>query len=322
MKTVKWDLDLNPEQLATQKGWAFFCIQGDSGPLLYGYTPNLAKRLSLILKKAEEENNYRQMSLQARSLQYEIFPQAMQALLRHKVYCLQNQPAFQSKILPWENYCYLALDAYRFPFVSMQSYTDDDWLYIGPWRSRFMLADVMDSLSRILKIPFCETGTFPCHKLDSQVCKGYCLALQEGLSQKAKPDLGKLQTLLEEAFTHPDNGILELVAKERDNYFNDLEFAKADLLNDEVEILKKYREWLEFLIASKSIALDGPDFSVEGGMLRTCNLDGKLYEFTRPAPSFRPNEKLALNLQDVDEAWIVYQHLKTNQGSIYVSRDQ
>ena len=30
------------------------------------------------------------------------------------------------------------MDAYRFPFVSMQSYTDDDWLYIGLQIARFI----------------------------------------------------------------------------------------------------------------------------------------------------------------------------------------
>lgn len=311
MISVKWDKNRCAEKIEPLEGWVFFCFMQGGKPLWCGYTPNLAQRLSFIRKKTEDNPLYKQMCEEADTLKYEVHAQAIDALIRYKVYVQKQHPVFQQAINPSADYVYLAFGAHRFPFLSMQSFTNDDWTYLGPWRSRFFLVEVMDSLSRILKIPYCETGTFPCEKLEKEICKGYCLALEESFAKADIPDLAKLEKLLEEAYLHPNNGILEMVTKERDRYFDDLEFIKADLLNDEIDNLKKYRDWLNFLYVSKALAFETETFSVEGGLISSCELDGTRYHFPRVATEYRENERLALNLLDVDEARIVYDyHLK------------
>lgn len=315
MISVKWEKNRYPVRLELPKGWAFFRFLGGEQVLFCGYTPNLAQRLETIKRKAEQDALYAGMSESADTLEFEACPRAIDALIRSKIEVQKNHPQYQNALNPTVDYVYLALDARRFPFVSIQSHTNDDWIYVGPWRSRFSLVDVLDSVSRILKIPFCETRTYPCEKLDKGICNGYCLALEEENRDPQAPDLAKLEALLKEAYLHPENGILNMVTKERDNYFNDLEFAKADLLDDEIENLAGYKDWLNFLYVTKALSFQNAECRVEQGLLTWCKWQGREYEFPLIKTEYRDNELLALNLDAVDEARIIYDyHLKTSKG--------
>ncbi len=308
MDKVKWDKNGYGGKDKLPAGWAFFSLLQGGKTLLCGYTPNLSQRVANLKLKSEQEALYAQLVESADTLEFEAYPRALDALLRCKVEIQIRHPQYQNALNPASDYVYLALNARRFPFVSVQSHTNDDWLYLGPWRSRFFLADVIDSVSRILKIPFCETGTFPCEKLDRGICRGYCLALSDDSESGEKPDLDKLDALLKEAFLHPENGILDLVCQQRNAYFDELEFEKADLLDDEIEILANYKDWLTFLYAAKALNFATDEIRVEGGMLTWCRFEGSEHNFPIIKTEYRDNEKLALNLADVDEARIIYDH--------------
>ncbi len=315
MISVKWDKNRCPGNIELPSGWVFYNFRQGERPLWCGITPNLAQRLKVIRQKAESDPRYGEIAALAESLQIESHPQAIDALIRHKVFLLQNQPEFQQKMRPSRDYVYLALDGHRFPFACLKEDTNDDWTYLGPWRGRFFLTDVMDTFARILKIPNCETDSHPCAKLDSRVCQGWCLAFAENLDEADKPDLDKLDVLLRETYLHPQNGILEMVTKERDRYFDDLEFAKADLLDEEIDKLSHYRDWLEFLYVTKSLSFSEDEFGVENGLLRWCVFEGVRYEFAHEPISYRANELLAINLNDTDEARLLYEHhVKHHKG--------
>ncbi len=207
----------------------------------------------------------------------------------------------------------MAFDALRFPFVTVVEHTNDDWFYIGPFRSRFFLADVIDTLSRILKLPYCETSAYPCEKFDRDACRGWCLSLAPAQESKSEHSLEKLDDLLKEAYLHPQNGILEMVKKTRDEYFDDLEFTKAALLDDEIKLLATYRDWLMFLYTAKELEFESEDFSVKAGKLIQCRYQNKEYHFPADRTEFRANEALALNMDAVDESRIIYDYLKKRE---------
>jgi len=218
-------------------------------------------------------------------------------------------PLYQYQIHPWAEYVYLALNSHRYPFISIQEHTNDDWLYLGPFRNRFFLVDILDTLSRILKLPACETGEYPCEKWEQNLCRGWCLALGDNSENNPEYPLDKLESLLKETFLVPENGILELVQKEKDKYFNDLEFEKASLLDDEIELLNKYRNWLKFLIAAKHLNYNSKELDIQKGRLTFCCFQGREYHFPIDNTEFRINETLALNLDSVDESKIIYDFL-------------
>ena len=99
-----------------------------------------------------------------------------------------------------------------------------------------------------------------------------------------------------------------MLNQEKEKYFHELEFAKEDLINDEMELLAQYRDWLEFLYATKFISFATETIRVERGLLTWCMYEGVEYNFAPLTTQFRDNEKLALNLQDVAEARIIYEY--------------
>lgn len=297
---------LEPDKLP--QGWCFYAFGGSDGYLYCGYSARLKAKLEVLKQKAEGDPWVKVLLAEADRLEVMDFDDALGALVRYKAFLQEEAPKYQSRLLPWENYVYLALDNLRFPFVSIQEHTNDDWQYIGPFRSRFFLADVMDTFSRILKIPYCETGSYPCDKLYNGMCRGWCQSLDE--KSESEHSLDKLKDLLQEAFLHPNNGILELVQKERDAYFDDLEFAKADLLDDEIELLKDYRDWLNFLYLAKDLNYDSDELVVRNGMLAEAVQGERRYTFPVDETEYRGNERLALPLAAVDEMRMIYNYIR------------
>ncbi len=295
---------------------AFFALRAETGYLYADHTARLGIRLNWLKQRSQDDPLIRELCERTQVLEYQEYPHAIDALAACKVFVQQHSPEYQQRIHPWAGYVYLGLDAHRFPFISISESTNDDWQYLGPFRSRFMLADVIDSLSRILKLPYCETGTYPCHKFDSGACRGWCLALAPEQESKHEHDLEKLDTLLKEAFLHPNNGIYEMIAKQRQSYFDDLEFAKADLLDDELNLLGSYRDWLQFLYVAKSLNRVSDDFEIEAGQLKSAVIDGKTHHFITDNPPYRDNEALALPLATVDEMKIIYDYIREQSHAL------
>jgi excinuclease UvrABC nuclease subunit len=295
------------------KGWASFCLFDGEAMLYTGYTANLALRLRTIIAKANEGGIYREMWSLADGLDYEAHSSGLDALIAYKATITDNLPTYQYRIIPWENYVYLGIDAHRFPFTTIVEHTNDDWLYLGPFRSRFFLVDVIDTMSRILKLPYCESCNYPCEKFDKDICRGWCLSLAPEKESKTEQGLEKLDALLKEAYLHPNNGILEMIKKNRDEYFNELEFSKASLLDDEIELLTKYKDWLNFLYTAKKLEYESDKLSISGGMITRFSLKGREYQYPVDSTEFRENEVLALNMDSVDESRIIYEYLKNGE---------
>ena len=294
MVSTKIGKDFTDKYNALPRGWVFYILRAEGRSLYAGFSGNLGTKLRGVYQKAEDDALFGEMMERADTLEYESFPNAFEALVRYKVFLVHESPEYQFRIHWWSDYVYLAIDPLRFPFVSIQSHTNDDWQYLGPFRSRFFLVDVMDSISRILKLPFCETGNFPCEKFDKGVCRGWCLSLSTAEESDNAKELDRLEPLLQEAYLHPNNGILEMISKEREKYFNDLEFAKADLLDDEINLLSKYRDWLNFLYLAKELTIENKGLSIQQGQLAMVEYNGHKYHFKTDIPEYRANEALEI----------------------------
>ena len=310
MNEIKIDKNIQNEFDALPKGWVFYHIFGAGEVLYAGYSANLKAKLKFLSNKAKEGGIYQELWNLAEKLSWITYPQAIFALIHYKCYLTENSPLYQYQIRPWADYVYLALDSHRFPFITIQEHTNDDWLYLGPFRSRFFLVDVLDIYARILKLPACETGEYPCEKREKNLCQGWCLALDENSEKPTDYDLDKLESLLKEAFLVPENSILELIQQERNKYFNALEFDKSSLLDEDIEILNKYREWLKFLISAKHLEYESNELKIQKGKITYCRFQGKDYYFPVDNIEFRINETLALNLDSVDESKVIYDFLQ------------
>lgn len=301
------DLSVPIDDIRFPGSWCVMALEAGEMCLHLGLTPNAKQRFRYLQESAKEDAGIGELMSTATRVRFWEMDSAIDALIGFKALMQQLHPSMQSSYRPWQNYVYLAISAWNYPFIRISSDTQDDWLYVGPFRSRFFLVDLIDTMARILRLPRCETGEWPCDKLDDGLCGGYCRSLSEKETEQ-QYSLEKLDSLLKESFLHPDNGVLELVKNEYDKYFDELEFEKAELLKDEIELLEKYRDWLIFLYSARHLDWEEEGLWVERGRIRRCRYQGKDYFFAQDSTDYRENESLALNLDSVDEARILFEY--------------
>lgn len=281
--------------------------------LLYiSETVNLRYKLSGLWLKKDEELTLGELFSKADRLEIIQTKSPLDALLEVKTILEKEKAEYNNRINSWKEYVYLAINPAEFPFVKITEYTEEEWFYIGPFRSRFFLVDIMELMNKMLKIPFCETQTSPCEKMDDGRCRGWCLLIKsesenESEENAEQTQLQKLDALLKEAFVHPDNGLLELVINEKEKYENELQFTKAEFLKPEIELLKHYKDWLIFLYKIKNLNFVTDTISVKNGQLVRYKKDGEEHLCPYIKIEYRLNELLALNKNLVDEARILYQ---------------
>lgn len=273
-------------------------------------TANLQQRFKGLMKLQELDENVRMLFNSADSLEVDVTSSLTEALIIKKATLDTKIPEYNTSINLWQKYVYLAINPAEFPFCKITEFTDEDWFYIGPFKSRFFLADLMELMMKLLKLPYCEVKSGPCEKLEDEQCRGWCTLIKretENEDNDDKPNLEKLDALLKEAFVHADNGLYEMVLKEKEKYHADLQFAKADLLTESIDLLKRYKQWLAFLYGIKSLTYDTPDLSVRNGQIIKYRYKGKEFDCPYIKTEYRGNELLAINKNMVDEAWIIYQ---------------
>jgi excinuclease ABC subunit C len=273
-------------------------------------TINLKHTVRVIFALQEEDSEIRDMLTQADSVAIEQTTSGLEALIQTRALLARQTAEFNQRIQLWKNYVYLAINPAEFPFVKITEFTDEDWFYLGPFRSRFFLTDLMELMHKLLKLPHCEVKAGPCEKLGEGICRGWCqlIKAEAAATDEADghPQLEKLDALLKEAFVHPDNGLLDLVTREKQKYEKDLQFVKADLLKTELELLKRYKEWLVFLYKIKNLNKVTDRISIKGGQLIRFRIDGLEQELPFVKIPYRPNELLAINKNLLEEARILY----------------
>jgi len=272
---------------------------------------NLRKKFAKLFSSKEDDFTVGELFSRADSLELIITKTPLEALGTVKSILSKQKPEFNQSIHDWKNYVYLAINPAEFPYVKITEYTEEEWFYLGPFRNRFFLVEMMELMQKLLKLPHCETKQGPCEKLEDGLCRGWCMTIESEVSREPNeeselPNLQKLDALLKEAYIHPDNGLLEMVQNQKTKYENDLQFIKADLLTDNIELLQRYKRWLIFLYKVKNLSYDKEGVSIRNGQLSKYKTDGIEYNFPIIAIKYRPNEILSINKNLLDEGWMAY----------------
>jgi excinuclease UvrABC nuclease subunit len=275
-------------------------------------TVNIRFTAAKLLSLKEDDSAVGELFEQAESISIQSTSGGTDAIIRKKLLTEKHKAEHSHNVNLWKDYVYLAINPAEFPFVKISEYTEEDWFYIGPFRSRFFLTDLIELMSRLLKLPHCDVKSGPCDKYNNGRCRGWCVLIksetgktdEENLEQ---PHLQKLDALLKEAYVHADNSLMDMIIREKQKYEAGLEFSKAELLKPEIELLKRYREWLIFLYKIKNLNYVTDKVSVKNGQLVMFKADNKEHFNPYINIPYRANEVLALNKNMLDEARILYQ---------------
>ena len=288
-----------PEVRAT-----FYFTDGES--VLYaGLTSNLYARITRLAEQREENEKINELWQKAKDISYDLRLTDMDSLVWYKSLLKSFTPFYNDFITIWDNYSYLAIDLDKPPYLSIKENTQTDALYIGAFRSRFFLSDVISIFNKYIKLPICPDNFEKCPLIDSEDCLSFC----------TKGDLPKLKELVYNYYLSSNNNLADILTLRYNNYQDELEFIKAEEVKVEAGIILKYYKFLNFLSKTKSLnqilEIDDRVYFIEDGLLAEVSGEGCLdfRELNKKVP-YRANEMLAVNKNQLDERWIVFNFLE------------
>lgn len=296
------------DELALQKlpeARATFYFTDGKNVLFAGLTSNLYARINSMSEQKGQDDKIDELWHKAEDVYYDLRLTDMDSLIWYKSLLNTFKPYYNEFINIWTNYTYLAIDWAKAPYLSIKENTQTDALFIGPFRSRFFLSDVLAIFNKYAKLPICPDNFVKCDLIDSEHCLSFC----------TQGNLAKLKELVHNYYLSSNNDLPDILAVKYNNYQNDLEFIEAEKIKIEATIILKYYKFLNFLNKTKSlnrtIETDDKAYFIEDGLLaEVSGKDSLEFRDQNKTVTYRPNELLAVNKNQLDERWIVFNFLE------------
>ncbi|MCK5050106.1 MAG: hypothetical protein KAS53_00095 [Candidatus Cloacimonetes bacterium] len=310
-------IKFNKTEIDDQKiptGTGIFTLSDNNNILYINKTSNLDKSIRQLFKVAKDDKNVFQLVSQTSEIAYEEHTSLFAALVHQKKLESTSHPEFNSMIKPYERYVYLGINFDEPPYIKIVEDTQENRFYIGPFKDRFFLFDLLDAMAELFQLPLCpDEKPYPCTRYKNNKCPGWCIKEKgETYSKAILP------------FIIPTKDLLSSKKRKYDEYFDDLQFEKAEKLKNKIQLVEKYFEYLKFINITKNLNLEfnenGRDFIIKDGRLNGLVENGKKDEFPLVTVEFRDNEVLAFNKNQLSERWIVYKYLINKNDKIILDR--
>lgn len=275
------------------------------GKIIYcGFSRNIKMGLQRLVKRLKE-NRYRKYIKCISNIETEETTTPLEALIKHKKNVINLDPEFEEMVRLYDDYVYLAVDFNNPPFLKLVETTQEKYFYIGPFRSRFFIPDLIQTMNDLFKLPFCEQDEYPCVKLRKRTCKGYCVEEKEDFAT----DFFKyfLDTKNKEYLTY---------LQQYENYFENLEFQKAENLSDSLRIVKKYFGHQQLILSMKNLDINfdfkGAEIIVKNGLINKLIVkeSNETFEFPTEQIEYRDNEMMAIDKAQFYEMFVLFNFLK------------
>ena len=295
--------DLALQKLPEAKATYYFT--DGKNVIFAGLTSNLYGRINKLYEQRKGDEKIGELWNKATDLIFDIRLSNIDSLVWYKSLLKSFTPYYNDYINVWESYTYLAIDWKHAPYLSIKENTQGDHLYLGPFRSRFFISDILSILNKYIMLPICPENYETCSLRNSDSCLSTCTS----------GDLTKLNTLIHQYYLSTNNNLADLLKTKYEYYYNDLQFIKAEEINIETKLLLNYYKYLKFLNETKSLNqtldVDNRTYFIEDGLL--AEVSGKdsidFRDINRKIP-YRENELLAVNKNQLDERWIVFDFLE------------
>ncbi|HHE37359.1 MAG TPA: hypothetical protein ENL20_02165 [Candidatus Cloacimonetes bacterium] len=299
-KIKKKQLSEKIKNIPEQKGIFSF---SDNEKILYVCkTSNIKKRIEFFQNNIGNDKTILQLMSLTETIEWEITPTLFSALIKEKKIISSKNPEFNYQLKPYSSYVYLGIDFYRPPYFRITENTQGELFYLGPFRDRFFLHDFMQTMMYLFQYPACEDENYPCRFYQKKICTGFCLQ-----------DSKEINEIIQKFYLFPNFKILENIDQKREELSQNLEFQKADLVQKQSYLISKYYQILKFLHTTKSIEMEFSENNIfckiKKGKLSELNENGVIQYFESAELNYRKNEKLALEKDQLDEMWIIYDFL-------------
>jgi excinuclease UvrABC nuclease subunit len=266
------------------------------------YTFNLEQKLSRIMK-SRDKYVFKLLSL-TDTIGYDYQVSIYNAFLEYKKLLYKHNPEYNSLLSDYSDYFYLAFDLTKPPFFSISEQTLETNLYLGPFRNRFFPQDFLDTMHELFRLPLCGSEEYPCDLKTKGKCDGICL---EDNRKVFRSILDNYLLVNQENMAKISLGIKEAE--------DDLRFNDAENLKRGNRIIRKYYDYLRFFHVTKHLDIDIGQVRISKGLIYEIDQKNVGIKFEHPEIFYRKNEYLAHQKNELNERWIVYEHLKKDHGT-------
>ncbi len=274
--------------------------------LYIGKTSNLKRTLSNILSlNPDNEILFKLVSL-TEKVSFTEYPSLFLTLVEEKKLLDKFQPEHNVLLKPHLDYVYLGIDFIGVPYFKVVENTQENLYYLGPFRDRFFVYDLLDTMGELFQFPVCEDEKYPCQRLKDKKCYGWCV--------KENTEIGKV---IVDSYLQVNKKLtIELKAK-KEELSDDLQFVRVEQLKKRVTIIKKFYDQIKFLHTTKNLDLElnieETTITINKGMISEIKDGLTFFHFPEISPQYRDKELLAFDKEQLSERWIIYSHLQKNR---------
>ncbi|WP_373531150.1 GIY-YIG nuclease family protein [Vampirovibrio sp.] len=223
-----------------------YLMKNRMGEILYvGKAKNLKVRLrSYFQKQSRLPSKIAVMMRQVTQIEVMVVGSELEALILESRLIKQHQPFFNQKVKDYQQMVFMAVSVNaRFPRLSLSEDSDNPELaYFGPFHGLSSLKNRLEVLNRSFQLRDCSDRKFeahrasPCMQYQLGLCSGPCAGkINEADYQERVADF--LRFLAQQ----PCNALDGLTAK-REAYVEALRFEKAALIQEQLELLGRFRQ--------------------------------------------------------------------------------
>ena len=296
--------DFKEQNISEQSGIFIF---SDVKKILYiGKTSNLKKSLNNILSLNPENKTLFKLVSLTEKVSFTEFPSLFLALVEEKKLLDKFLPEYNILLKPYLDYVYLGIDIAGVPYFRVVENTQENLYYLGPFRDRFFLYDLLDTMGELFQFPVCEDEKYPCKRLKEKKCYGWCV--------KDNTEIGKV---IVDSYLQVNKKVTEDLKVKEEELSKDLHFIKVEQLKKQITMIEKFYDQIRFMHATKNLDVElnikETTITINKGMISEIREDSTFFHFPEISPQYRDNELLAFDKEQLSERWIIYSHLQKNR---------
>lgn len=296
--------DFKEQNIPEQSG--IFTFSDVEKRLYIGKTSNLKKTLSNILSlNPENETLFKLVSL-TEKISFTKYSSLFLALVEEKKLLDKFLPEYNILLKPYLDYVYLAIDFTRVPYFKVVENTQENLYYLGPFRDRFFLYDLLDTMGELFQFPVCEDEKYPCQRVKDNKCYGWCL--------KDNTEIGKA---IVDSYLQANKKLTKELKAKKEELSKDLQFIKVEKLKKQITRIEKFNNQIKFLHTTKNLDIElnieKTTITINKGMITAIKDVSGFHHFPDISPQYRDNELLAFDKEQLSERWIIYSYLQKDR---------
>lgn len=217
------------------------------GKIIYiGKAKNLKKRVASYFNKKHEHGKTRVMVKNIADIKFIVVESETDALLLENNLIKKHQPRYNVLLKDDKSYPWICIKNERFPRVfSTRNIVKDGSLYFGPYTSVKMVNTLLDLVRQLYKLRTCNYNLSEnniqaekfkvCLEYHIGNCKGPC----EGHQEEA--EYNQAIEEIKQIIRGNTHTVIKHLKERMQQFAADLEFEKAQMVKEKIEILEKYQ---------------------------------------------------------------------------------